>query len=269
MSVRRCAETIKIISYTIYDLSLIYDIVRLRVKFESGGSGLRSSRARAPSRIGEGVINRPAPLVDEVYEAILDRVMSLAIPPGSKISVDSLSRELGVSQTPIREALSRLEAEGLVFKTHLVGYSAAPQQSREAIEQLFELRLLLEPTAAAKAATRLVPEQLERLRRLHERMSGNDGNEFPAYGQFARRDAEFHAIVAAASGNVVLAETLAKLHAHVHIFRLVLHARVTSEAIFEHAALLDALERRDVEASHAAMKLHVETSLARVLSLRR
>ena len=167
------------------------------------------------------------------------------------------------------QASSRIEAEGLVFKTHLIGYSAAPQQSREAIEQLFELRLLLEPAAAAKAAIRLVPEQLDRLRRLPAKMSGNKGSEFPAYGQFARGDAEFHAIVASASGNVALAETLAKLHAHVHIFRQVLHARVASEAIFEHAAVLDALERRDAKASQATMKLRVEASLARVLSLSR
>ena len=76
--------------------------------------------------------------------------MALRIAPGSRITVDNLVRELNVSQTPIREALGRLEGEGLVIKTHLIGYSAAPQISRRRFDELYELRLLLEPEAAAR-----------------------------------------------------------------------------------------------------------------------
>src|SRR4051812_27675941 len=73
------------------------------------------------------VIQRHKGLVVDVYEAIFNKLMSLEISPGARITVDGLVRELGVSHTPIREALGRLEGEGLVVKTHLVGYSAAPQ----------------------------------------------------------------------------------------------------------------------------------------------
>jgi DNA-binding GntR family transcriptional regulator len=209
---------------------------------------------------------RPAALVTDVYNAILDRITSLQIHPGAKITVDNLARELGVSQTPIREALSRLEAEGLVLKTHLVGYSAAPQLSRVQVEQLFELRLLLEPAGAAKAASRLTDQHRKVLNSLHEEMAHLRGTA-PAYSEFARKDSEFHAVIATASENALLADTLAKFHTQVHIFRLVFHSRVTSEAIAEHAELLEALIRGDARNSKKAMKDHILASQHRIMSL--
>jgi DNA-binding GntR family transcriptional regulator len=212
-------------------------------------------------------INRPAALVDEVYDAILDRIMALKIQPGAKITVDSLARELGVSQTPIREALSRLEAEGLVLKAHLVGYSAASQLSKEQVEHLFEARLLLEPAVAAKAAARITQAEMDILRALHADMVSLRDNQFPAYGQFARKDAEFHKVISTAGGNSLLVETLARLHSHVHIFRLVFHTRVTSEAIAEHADILTALVAHDGPASEKAMRAHILASRNRILTL--
>src|SRR3954463_177150 len=71
-------------------------------------------------------IQRPAGLVDEVYNRVRDDIMALKIPPDTRITIESLARNLGVSQTPIREALSMLEAKGLVTKQHLIGYCTAP-----------------------------------------------------------------------------------------------------------------------------------------------
>ena len=97
-------------------------------------------------------INRHHGLAEEAYEAIFAQLMALRIAPGSRITVDNLAREFNVSQTPIREALGRLEGEGLVIKTHLIGYSAAPQITRRRFDELYDLRLLLEPAAAQRAA---------------------------------------------------------------------------------------------------------------------
>jgi len=85
--------------------------------------------ATNPSQAGaaSGQIDRPTSLAGDVYEAIFAQLMSLKIAPGARITVDSLAREFNVSQTPIREALGRLEGEGLVLKTHLIGFRAAPQ----------------------------------------------------------------------------------------------------------------------------------------------
>lgn len=103
--------------------------------------------------------------------------MSQKIQPGDRISIDNLARELGVSQTPIRKALSRLEAQGLVVKTHLIGFSAASQMDRARLDQLYELRLLLEPFAAGKAAILMTIEQLDTLERICDKSSRNQSGE--------------------------------------------------------------------------------------------
>ena len=106
---------------------------------------------------------RPTSVVEGVYDSIYHRLMSLDIAPGARIPIDVLARDLGVSQTPIREALSRLEREGLVRKEHLVGYSAAPQWTRKQFEDLYAFRLLVEPEATRLAVVNMTPEALSEL----------------------------------------------------------------------------------------------------------
>jgi len=217
---------------------------------------------RRPS--GSNAVRRPPGLGEEVYNAIYSQLMSRAIPPGGRISVDRLVRDLGVSQTPIREALSRLEAEGLVVKTHLIGYSAADQMDSGRLAQLYELRLLLEPFAARRAATAMTEETLALLRQLASDMEacGRDTSG-ESYGRFAQLDGQFHDVIAHVGGNELIQEALANLHIHVHLFRLFYHARVTADAIEEHRALIAALEARDPEAAEVAMQHHLRQSQTR------
>src|SRR5690349_8077250 len=105
-------------------------------------------------------IARPPGLAEEVYRRIRADIMSLKLPPDTRVSVDSLARELGVSQTPIREALSMLEAHGLVTKQRFVGYCTAPTLNRKQFEELFEIRLLVEPYAARRAAEKMTDKAL-------------------------------------------------------------------------------------------------------------
>lgn|SRR5690606_9314172 len=209
------------------------------------------------------LIKRPSRLGDEVYNAIYAQLMSLKIPPGGRLSVDSLVRELGVSQTPIREALSRLEAQGLVVKTHLVGYSAAAQMDANRFEQLYQLRLLLEPFAAAQAAGNMSEDAITALASHAAAMAPDGGDADIAYSRFAQWDSEFHNMVAGGSGNELIQETLARLHIHVHLFRLVYHARAAAAAIEEHALVIDAIRRRDPAAAEAAMAAHIQRSKER------
>jgi DNA-binding GntR family transcriptional regulator len=212
-----------------------------------------------------GLPPRRGALGDDVYEALLTRLISLKIAPGARINVDALVKDLGVSQTPIRGALVRLEAEGLVVKTHLIGYSAAPLPSRRRFEQIYELRLLLEPAAAAKAARALDPAGLSGLQELHVAMATPSSSDARlAYGKFATWDAAFHARIATAGGSELIAETLARLHTHMHLFRLLFHSRVTEEAIGEHAAIMAALNAGDPDAAHAAMSRHIQFSQRRM-----
>jgi DNA-binding GntR family transcriptional regulator len=211
-------------------------------------------------------IQRHKGLADDVYGAIFNKLLSLEIGPGARITVDGLVRELEVSHTPIREALGRLEGEGLVVKTHLVGFSATPQITRQRFDELYELRLLLEPDAARRAASRITEEHMRRLTGIAEDMRRLDGSRArPSYSAFARFDAKLHDEILAIAGNELIRDTLTHLHTHFHIFRLMFHARVTEEALSEHESLLVALSSGDADGAERAMREHIERSRGRLL----
>jgi DNA-binding GntR family transcriptional regulator len=224
------------------------------------GAGIAESAPR------ESTFSRPGGLASDVYEVILGQLMSLKIAPGARITVDALVRELNVSHTPIREALNRLEADGLVVKTHLIGYSAAPQLTRRQFDELYELRLLLEPFAARRAAAAMDAKAVGELVAIAAHMAQRDEEDARVrYNQFARQDAEFHDHIIIGSGNDLIRESLARLHIHFHIFRLMFHSRVTEEAIDEHARIIEALKKGDGDAAALAMTRHIERSRDRLL----
>jgi DNA-binding GntR family transcriptional regulator len=213
-----------------------------------------------------GRIQRSNSLVEDVYEAIFAQLMALKIAPGSRITVDSLVKEFSVSHTPIREALGRLEGEGLVLKTHLIGYRAAPQITRRRFDELYEMRLLLEPHAAAKAAAAMDEAKLDILLEAAGVMSRREGkDERLRYSNFARQDAIFHDKIMEFSENELIRQTLSHQHTHFHIFRLMYHARVTEEALDEHEAILAAFSSADPDAAQKAMRIHIEHSRDRLL----
>lgn len=197
--------------------------------------------------------------------AVLDQLISLKLPPGARITVDELARRFGISQTPIREALNRLESHGLVVKTHLIGYHATPQLDREQFRKLYEVRLLLEPAAARNAALNMDAGQAESLRRFAEDMQKEIVSQKRVnYGRFALHDSEFHSRIAQAGGNELIVDALSRLHAHVHIFRLYFHSWVTESALFEHQAIVNAMLERDADSAEASMRLHIEESWKRL-----
>jgi DNA-binding GntR family transcriptional regulator len=213
-----------------------------------------------------GHISRPSGLVENVHARIRSDIMSLKIPPNSRISVDSLVRELGVSQTPIREALSMLEGSGLVTKERFIGYCAAPTLNRKQFEDLYEIRLLVEPFGARRAAEKMRDRDLLDLGGLAQRMSAERANESrEGYDQFAEQDAEFHARIARGSGNELIEESLFRLHTHLHIFRLRFHPEATKEAHAEHTLIMRALQKRKPKEAEAAMRTHIQKSYDRLV----
>lgn len=202
---------------------------------------------------------------DDIYEVLLARLIALKIAPGERISIDKLARELGSSQTPVRAALIRLEAEGLIDKTHLIGFRATAVPSAQRFGEIFQIRLLLEPHAAAQAATRMHAEERDELRTLAGTMlEPSKDDEQLAYGKFAHWDARFHHLIARAGGGQVMAETLDRLHTHMHLFRVLFHSSVTEEAIKEHEALLEALMAGQADRARNAMKRHIQLSYKRI-----
>jgi DNA-binding GntR family transcriptional regulator len=228
--------------------------------------GTTSITSEAHSGIGETLpIQRANSLAEDVYEAIFGQLMALKIAPGSRITVDNLVRELNVSHTPIREALGRLEGEGLVVKTHLVGYSAAPQIVRRRFDELYELRLLLEPNAARLAAMAIDETSMRELVKAAGVMGRDGASDRVRYSKFARQDAVFHDEILQLAGNELIRKLLAAQHMHFHIFRLMFHSRVTEEALDEHQAILSAFSNRDPDEAESAMRAHIEHSRDRLL----
>ena len=216
-----------------------------------------------PSAVA-GLLRRPARLGDAVYAAIFERIMALEVKPGERISVDAVARQLGVSQTPIREALARLESEGLVRKTPLVGYSATARLSSAELADLYEMRLQLEPFAARKCALLMPDAVIDELEALCAEMAGlSQRGGLDGYAQFARLDMAFHDQTAVSAGNALVAEALGRLHTHVHLFRLLHEGRVPDAANEEHERLVAAIRARDADGSETAMRDHIEQSRRR------
>jgi DNA-binding GntR family transcriptional regulator len=202
-----------------------------------------------------GVITRPPGLAEEVYHRIRADIMSLKLPPRTRVSVDSLARELGVSQTPVREALSMLEANGLVIKRQFAGYATAPRLDRAQLDELFEFRLLVEPYAAKKAARMMTDAEMSALA---------SGKSAISHDTFADMDTEFHRLIAQGARNHPIAESLARLHIHVHIFRSCFKSEIAEEAVREHAAIIAAIKKRDGIKAEGAMRSHIERSYKRL-----
>src|SRR5712664_3352891 len=118
----------------------------------SDGGGLRPQ-----PKVSEKLLPPPPSrqtLTDSVYEAVQELVMDQHIEAGARVNIDLLARQLNVSPTPVREALARLEMDGLVIKEPLRGYTITPTLDVKSFNDLYDLRRLLEPFAARSAAER-------------------------------------------------------------------------------------------------------------------
>lgn len=192
--------------------------------------------------------------------------MDNQLEPGERINIEELARQLEISATPVREALARLESDGLVRKRAMTGYEAAPLHDLAALGHLFEIRRLLEPYAAAKAAKLATDTEIANLREMVELMRADDiGDAYGHYRAFAAHDTEFHALIARYSGNPVLEETLDGLHFHWHLYRLRFEPEVGVDTIAEHASIATAIVHRDAEAAGEAMREHLRLSEERLL----
>lgn len=219
---------------------------------------------------GEHFLTPRRALADEVYDVVLGLLMDQVIEPGSRVSIDGIARQLDVSPTPLREALARLESEGLVVKKALKGYTAAPLLEGEGLRELFEMRRLLEPYAARKAARTLDATDLRQLEDLCDAMrrSGqaaqNGEDRFKDYKDFADQDAEFHRLIAEHSGNTLIADALGRLRWHMHQYRIYFKHGVVFETSDEHTAILEALRSGAPAAAEKAMRNHIAKVYARI-----
>ncbi|MFD5114466.1 GntR family transcriptional regulator [Streptomyces sp. NPDC058220] len=205
-------------------------------------------------------------LADTAYDTIRQRLVDHDIEPGSKMNINTLAQELAISPTPLREALARLEAEGLVVKRSLAGYTAATLLSSRSLGELFEVRLLLEPTAAAHAARQISEADLLQLaEQLAEmRTAAQDFRSRSTLLLYMHHDSVFHDRIARLSGNAFLRATLGRLHAHTHQYRLSFREGWAEETCGEHERILEALREADEETAFARMRTHLRRAHTRL-----
>jgi DNA-binding GntR family transcriptional regulator len=210
----------------------------------------------------------------ELYENLKEQIMDLTIAPGARLNIDQLAREFGVSSTPVRESLARLEAEGLLQRRALYGYYTTPILTKEGLRELMGVRLIIEPAAAAVAASAISTKALEFLEHSVEEMTnpsaqGGEKPSYRGYHVFVNQDAIFHDAIAAQAGNNLLRSLLAGLHTHLHLYRLYYVRDIAPRAAQEHAAIVKALRSHDPEAATTAMTTHLEQALERLLPMAR
>lgn len=214
-----------------------------------------------------GAVARPRriALSDGVYETVKALIMDQQIAPGERLNIDAFARDLDVSPTPVREAMARLESDGLVTKRALAGYSVAPLLDDGALDQLFELRLLLEPHCAGLAASQAPPEVVMNLAALVDVFpKAGTGEDYRTYRAMAQADAAFHDLVIRTSGRFMIGDTLTRLHSHLHIHRLWYRSGVAHSTHAEHARIVRAIRRGDAVAASTAMMVHLQQSWKRV-----
>jgi DNA-binding GntR family transcriptional regulator len=225
----------------------------------------RSPRASGVSAYGVDSLPRRAALSDDVYEALRGLLVSHGIAPGERVSIGAVARELAVSATPVREALARLESEGLVVKQAMKGYTTTPLLTLEELNDLYLLRTLIEPWAAGQAArfaTAADRRRLSREVRLAERASHSDPIE--RFRTQADHDALFHNLVIQLSGSAQVEATFARTHCHLHIYRLHYSKNLASKALAEHRAIAKAIEAGNAETAEDAMREHLRGSVERL-----
>jgi len=227
-----------------------------------------------------------ASLADETYDTIKAKILDHGISPGEHVGIDELARELSVSQTPIREALARLEADGLVVKTPLRGYEATDLLSVQQFDQLFQFRSVIEPWAAATASRRGVRDDLEALQAELDRAERIERSTASTYADFVEHDSRFHALVARASGNSWVEESFVKTHCHLHLFRVYTatlsaqgvdgvfvrnmfaeyyQSSATPLALAEHRRIVSAIAAGSDDSAAELMRRHIESSRQRFI----
>lgn len=231
---------------------------------------------------------RRSVLSDETYDMVKAMVFSHEIAPGQRVNIDALSLRLGVSQTPIREALARLESDGLIAKEPLKGYSATNLLTLKEFDDLFRFRLLIEPWAAEQSARNIDAEGKAALKA--EMRTAKEAIKFDSDSKIealTEHDARFHNLVAKLSGNETVHQAFERTHCHLHLFRLFLANQrnlVSGEdrpafvselfekyyqsgsgqlAIRQHNEIMKAIIAGEPKAARHAMYEHIESSLKR------
>lgn len=180
---------------------------------------------------------------------------------GERLDLEALSKSFGTSITPLRDALQMLSQEGLVTIKPRSGYFVTHVTLKQ-LRDMLELREILEVASAERAATRITEGQIKELERVH---SGYTGDDDESYDRYMEENRHFHYLIAQASGNQELAETLGRLHDR--LVRFMVLCRFGHELEDRHAPLVEALRSGNATAACKAMLEEVNQTRERILEV--
>jgi DNA-binding GntR family transcriptional regulator len=197
-------------------------------------------------------IRIPENLTTLAYETIREFIWEGRLEQGSHLTEDFLAGRLGISKSPIREALNRLEAEGLIRIEPRRGAYLRTFSAQE-IENLYDFREALESHAVARLE--VTPRLLEELRQSVER--ANRYIQANAKREYIEEDIRFHRLIANAAGNERIALALENIQQQVWIFRRKTYDLSSSKAVVAHTRIVDALAAGDKSAARRIMRNHL------------
>ncbi len=200
------------------------------------------------------------------YERLFDEISSGSLRPGTRLTETEIAARLAISRTPVREAIRRLEADGLVVHQPRTGAVVRSLDYPEIME-LYEMRTVLEGTAARLAARAASPVELEELRAINQEMAAATDDS----AALVRLNRQFHTRLLDAARNRFLLKSMASVKMTLMILgpSSMEAPERARQALQEHSTLLDALVARDGAAAETAMRDHMEhAQLTRLRMLR-
>ena len=199
------------------------------------------------------------PLRELVFENIRQAIVKGIFAPGERLMEIQLADDLGVSRTPVREAIRKLELEGFVVMIPRRGTYVANLSIKD-INDVYEIRISLDVLAAGLAAERIEPEELEELNRLLLEIS--EAARTGPMDKIVRLDTAFHDVLYKASRNDRLRNIINNLREQITGIRgtSMRYPGRLADTLEEHRALVDSLAARDSERAQAAARIHLENA---------
>ena len=205
------------------------------------------------------------PLRDVIFETLRKAIISGDIKPGERLMEVSLANQMGVSRTPVREAIRRLEAEGLVTMTPRKGTHVAELSVKDIMDVL-EVRTVLDKLATDLAAKRMQPSQLKALENVHKQyIACVEKNNIEGA---IKKDIEFHDLIYAASGNPRLVAVAGSLREHVYRFRVIYMSGgdpIAENVLNEHEEILAALKEANNNLASDLAEKHIRNQMETII----
>jgi len=195
-------------------------------------------------------------LVDQIYDIIRERIVSLQLKLGEKIDVQKLAEEFRVSQTPVRDALNRLSQNGLVNTKARVGYYVV-DLSAEDITEIYDLRKMFERYTLESTTENIKFDKLRQLKRAMEEIQ-KETDEKTRKTKFDETDRELHLLIIKNSNNKRLQSLFSQIYDFVRIS--ISMGLEWEKALKEHIALVDALQEKDLTRAKEILKEHINNS---------